>query len=233
VDLTGAARSAALVLFGAGVSATGGCSSEDPASFSEDALLLPATLFEALPLATDIARDWNGSAFVTSLGGGYTVMDAEGRALNHSFEFHGRFGLQWRRLTVDLVNGVPWTLDSVVPAPPPAFRTLDVFDSDVAVAFAISWAELINADDPGTIPDAQYFAARLLSDAVWPEPTSVTVPADSVAWRVDFLQLDAFSSTDSTPVWWSLARMYIDPDDAKFLGSPVIPPSGRELYPFP
>jgi hypothetical protein len=233
MDLIGARRHAARLLAGLGAVAGAGCGSEDPTSFSGDAMLLPATLFEALPLAAQIARDWNEAAFATSLGGGYTVMDPEGRALNHSFEFHARFGLQWRRLCVDLINGTPWTLESTVPSPPPSFRTLDVFDSDAAVGFAIDMAELINADDPGAIPSAQWFAARLRSEAVWPEPVSVAIPADSVAWRVDFLQLDAFSSTDSTPVWWSLARMYIDPDDALFLGDPVIPPTGRELYPFP
>jgi hypothetical protein len=209
-----------------------GCS-DDPASYSGDAMLLPATLFEALPLATKISRDWNGDAFPTRLGGRFTVMDAQGRALNHSFEFHARFGLQWRRLTVDLISGVPWTQDTPAGEPPPTFRSLGDLDSDSVVGIAIALAGQLNTDDPGSIPPATHYAARLLSVAVWPEPTSTVDPADSVAWRVDFLELDELSNDDPTPVWWSLARFYVDPDDGQFLGDPVLPATGRELYPFP
>ena len=36
-------------------------------------------------------------------------MDSTGRARNHSFTFDARFGFLWRRLTVHLIGGSPWS----------------------------------------------------------------------------------------------------------------------------
>jgi hypothetical protein len=65
---------------------------------------------------------------------------------------------------------------------------------------------------------------------VWPEPRPPTSP-DSVAWRVDFLEEDVFEQT-RVSVYWSTARFYVQPLTGEMLGH-VVPPTGRELYPWP
>jgi len=215
--------------------AVAGCGSENPATFSDDAILLPATLLEAYSLAESLARDWNPGAYPTRLGGGFTVMDAEGRAFDHSFEFYARFGLQWRRLTLHLLSGAPWMQESSVGTPPPSFTPFPTIDSREAVHVARQTAEFLNQSDPGRIPIPEQFAARLLSVPVWPESLFVYNESDSVAWRVDFLELGPLdpdgAPPDLTPVWWSLVRFYVNPWSGQLIGEPTEP--GRELYPFP
>jgi hypothetical protein len=220
-----------------GVALTGasGCLSTDPsAQYSRGAIILPATLLEAYSLAEELALDWSPNAFVTSLGGGFTVMDETGGARNHSFVFHARDRFTHRRLTVHLFGGSPWMIDAAVGPPPARFVDFEeMIDSDVAVAAAINLAELANSVTPDSISVPEEFAARLLSTSVWPEAApGDQVAANTVAWRVDFLELDVLEQTE-VPVYWSTARFYFDPYTGELLGEPVFPASGREIYPFP
>ncbi len=234
----GAARLAAAAL----LAPLGGCGGEDFA-LGEDAVLVPATLQEAYPLALDVAFEWSddvivnasdGStfAFIQSAGGGFTVMDETGRARNHSFRFHSRRKLRY--LLVHLFGGIPWTQETSDAGPPPPILVNlhpfeDVLDTDVVVPAAIQWAEEINAVDPDSIPAATDYAARLLSVPVWPEQAFVGQETDSLAWRVDFLVTGEFGGAST---YFSVARFYSHPLTGSRFGSPVVPPQ-PELYPFP
>jgi hypothetical protein len=208
------------------------CSSED-FEVDPNALVLPGTLLEAYPIALTVARDWSDDVFVQSAGGGFTVMDAAGRADNHSFQFHSRRRL--KNLTVHLFGGIPWTQDITDPIPPPPlfvnFVPYDrLLDSGDVVPSAVGRAAQINAQFPDSIPPAQDYAARLLSIPVWPEAECVGDPRpDSLAWRVDFL-VDSESGGGTTH--FSAARFYIHPRTGEHLGRPVVPPQ-PQLYPFP
>jgi hypothetical protein len=76
------------------------------------------------------------------------------------------------------------------------------------------------------IPDAENYAARLLSIPVWPEPGPSSTP-HTIAWRVDFLV--QLPNAQGAPVWFSVARFYVEPWDGQFLGSPIVP-QNPELY---
>jgi hypothetical protein len=209
-----------------------GCG-DDPASYSSDALLLPATVTDAYRFADALAREWAQNAFVTSMGGTFAVMDSLGRARNHSFVFHARDGAIHRRLSLHLIDGTPWMNDVIVPEPPPRFVQVEsLVDSDAVIGLAINLAQLANEAKPDSIPVPVEFAARLLSVPVFPEPGTDPDPNTEVAWRVDFLELDVLESSNSL-VYWSTARFYFEPYAGTLLGEPVLPPSGRELYPFP
>jgi hypothetical protein len=217
----------------------------DEFSTSENALLLPASLLEAYSVALAVANDWaddifvrtpggGGYNFVQSAGGGYAVMDAQGRSHNHSFQFHS---VQMdRRLTVHLFEGIPWTQDvgDAIP-PPPIFVNFvpyeQLLDSDVIVPAAIERAAAINTQFPDSIPSATDYAARLLSIPTWPEPENVTDEPDSVAWRVDFLIQQEYTGAGGV-TYFSNARFYIHPITGQHLGAPVVP-DVPELYPFP
>jgi hypothetical protein len=214
------------------------CGEDPPTSFSDDAVTLPATILEMYPLAARLAGDWNENAFPSRLGGGFTVLDADGRGRNHSFEFHARFGTQTRRLTVHFFNGVPWLQDTPAGSPPVPFTGVDFLDSDATVGVCRDLADALNDVAPGSIPAASAYAARLISANVYPEPRNASDTPTERAWRVDFLEeapRDPSPGGDPTPVWWSLARFYIGLEDGQFLGDPVLPATdtGRELYPFP
>jgi hypothetical protein len=214
-------------------------------SVSDDAVPMPGTLQEAFPLALRVASDWSddgivdasdGStfAFIQSAGGGFTVMDANGRARNHSFQFHSRRKL--KNLTVHLFGGIPWTQEVTDPVPPPpifvALRPFsELLDSDVVVPAAIEQAASLNALHPDSIPAATDYAARMLSIPVWPEQEFVGQETDSLAWRVDFLVVAPFGGSGTT-TYFSVARFYSHPISGQFLGDPVVPPE-PEVYPFP
>ena len=209
------------------------CSDGNPASYSADALLLPATALEAYRFADALARDWDENAFVTTMGGSFAVMDSLGRARNHSFVFHARDSAVHRRLTIHLIGGTPWLQDVIVPEPPPRFVQIEsLIDSNAAIALAINLALHANETTPDSIPVPVEFAARLLSTPVFPEQGTDPEPNTEVAWRVDFLVFETLESS-STLVYWSTARFYFDPYSGQLLGDPVLPPTGRELYPFP
>ena len=126
----------------------------------------------------------------------------------------------------------PWLNPVTVSEPDLPFEHLESFiDSDLAVAAAINQAGEANAVTPDSIPVTPLFAARLSSVPAWPEPFGAVI-ADSVAWRVDFLEEDIHPITQSL-VYWSTARFYFQPQSASLLGEPILPASGRELYPFP
>jgi hypothetical protein len=214
------------------LAAAAGCS-EPGHEFLDDRMVLPATLFDALELTDQLARDWSENAYVTELGGGFTVMNAAGEARNHSFEYFTREGFTTRRLTVHLIGGAPWMLDSPAAFPDPPFDRLeDIVDSDVVVVAAINWAEQANSVTPDSIPVPELFAARLSSLVVWPEPIPGGASPDSIAWRVDFLEEDFLPESGSL-VYWSTARFYFQPTSGDSLGEPVLPAGGRELYPRP
>lgn len=223
MDLTRVLRRLSVATLAA---ALAGCSDDNPATFSEGAVLLPATLKEALPLADAVAREWNEQAFLAGLGGGLTVADGEGRSRNHSFVYYARFGpTSLRKLTIDFVNAVPWTRDTPVAAPPMPFRDRDFLDSDDVVDACRALAASLN-ENGTVIPAAQSYAARLLSIPVWPEPGPQSTP-NTIAWRVDFLVLK-----EGPLVWLSVARFYVDPWTGQFLGQPIVAnPSDPPLYP--
>jgi hypothetical protein len=167
------------------------------------------------------------------LGGGFTVMNSLGEARNHTYHYNARIGFSMRKLTVDLIGGIPWTVESTVTSLDPQFVGFAQFmDSDAAVAAALRRADELNAAHPtgDSIPIPDIFAARLASVKVWPEPRPPATP-DSVAWRIDFLEEDIFDPTQ-VPVYWSTARFYVQPRTGEMMGH-VVPPSGRELYPWP
>jgi len=194
----------------------GGCSSSDtPFELDDDALGLPATLKEAHALASRLARETSDRAYVTELGGKFTIMDRDGRARNHSFVFHAVDGqLVFRRIEVDLIGGSPWILAETVGPPPPAFPDLEAIgDSDDAIAAALGRAELINAANPDSIPIPEIFAARIRSSPQWPENSSNSTEEPQVAWRVDFLeQMPPPSGATGVVVPWSTARFYFTVD---------------------
>ncbi len=205
----------------------GGCAEETPLEYGHDALLLPATLQDALPLALAQARQVAPGAYVTRLGGGFSVMDAAGRGSSHSFVFHARVAPQtFRRITVHLVHGSPWVSDVPVPPPdaPAPFEPEElVLDSDSVVERTVQLAPSY-----GVLP-ADAYAARLSAVPAYPEPPGAA--ASLVAWRVDVLVLR--EAGDGPPVYFSAARFYFDPGTAELLDDPVIPATGPELYPYP
>ena len=228
MDLTRGATAAVACVAAAWLCA--GCGADTPLEYSDDALILPATLQEALPLAQAQARAVSKDAYLTRMGGGYTVMDSTGRSANQTFVFHARVGpSSARRITVHLIHGSPWVYDLSIPSAdlPPRFHDADlVLDSDGVV-------ERVRQLAGGyVIRPAEAYAARLSVIPSWPEPTSVGQSADRVAWRVDVLVLQSVSA-DGPPVYFSAARFYFDPGTADLLGDPVIPETGAELYPFP
>ena len=199
-----------------------GCSSDTPFSYSDAAQQFPTTLDEALPLATDLARAQNGGAYVTRMGGGFTVMDDHGRAWSHSFLFAAREGRILRKITVHLIHGSPWvTAENVPEIPRPFADSTLALDSDDVVERAIQLAPQYGVSLTGD------YAARLSSVPSFPEPGSQTDAV--VAWRVDFLTLQPISGST---VYFSAARFYFDPVNGDSLGV-VIPPPPGELYPYP
>lgn len=211
--------------------ALAGCGEDTPFEVGDDALVLPSTLQEALPLATARARAVADGAYLTRMGGGFSVMDATGRGSSQSFLFHARVGPQsYRRITVHLVHGSPWVQDAVVAAPdvPGPFDPQElVLDSDGVVQRTVQ----LLPGYPAVAP-AEAFSARLSSVPAWPEPSSVGQIGTAVAWRVDVLVLQEIPGSEGPPVYFSAARFYFDPETAELLGDPVIPEQ-PELYPFP
>lgn len=206
-----------------------GCSSDAPLEYGDDAILLPATLGEAYGLAEAIALEWSESAWVTKLGGGFTIMDADGRSQNHSFRFHSRFGPSSKRLDIHLIGGAAWTQEQIDHPPAPTFRGFDeIADSDEAVAAAINIAALLNETSPGSLPIPERFAARLESRVQWPEAGSGLPGSPKVAWRVDFIIENEIAVGQAVP--FSTARFYFDPVSLELFGDPII---STELYPRP
>ncbi len=210
-----------------------GCSSDTPWEVEDEAVSLPATVLSAYRLAEDIALEWSERAYPTRLGGDFAVLGPEGTSRNHSFEFHARESYVSRRLTVQLLSGAPYLNEKIVQTPdlPVPFADFDdILDSEIAIAFAINVAEAWNLDHPDdAIVIPGHFAARLKSRAVWPLAGPGDDAPDRRAWRIDFLEEAA--NVDSTSlVWWSLARIYLDPVTGEALGAPLIPENGRELY---
>ena len=205
------------------------CSSDQAVSYGEEDILLPATLKEAMVLADRVAGEWSEGAYVTELGGGFTLMDATGRATNHSFVYHARDGAIRRVMNLHILGGIVWHDDRVNPgAPDPPFQDLDsIADSDAAVAVAINLAESINAANADSIPVTELFAAALLSRNQWPPPS--IGPAEELAWRVDFIVLRPVPP-NTVPVPFSTVRFYLEPETLEPLGDPVVPAFGPELY---
>lgn len=204
-----------------------GCAAETPLEYGRDALLLPATLQETLPLARARAQEVASGAYVTRLGGGFSVMDATGRGPSHTFVFHARVAPQtFRRITVHVIHGSPWVDDvpvSPADAPAPFDEAELTLDSDGVVERTVQLAPSY-----GVAPGDAY-AARLSAVPSFPEPPGGV--GDVVAWRVDVLVL--LPSGDGPPVYFSAARFYFDPETAELLDDPVIPGTGPELYPWP
>lgn len=209
---------------------SGGCS-DSPTSFSDDAILLPATLSEALQLADQIAGEWSENAQLARIGGGFTVMNAEGRARNHTFVYFARDGRIRRKLDLHLISGVPWQFDQIVSEPDPPLDLTGLSGSDVVIPAAINFAELVNEAFPDSIPIPENFSARLSSRPVWPEPGGTDDPTN-VAWRVDFL-VSQVNPASGAIVWYSSARFYYRPEsqELELLGTAI--PNQPELYPFP
>jgi hypothetical protein len=200
-----------------------GCGSDTPFSYSEDALALPGTIFDALPLATAQARAESPGAYVARMGGGFTVMDDQGRAWNHSFLFYAHEGRILRKITVHLIHGSPWVMAETVPEVPRPFADSTLaLDSDSVVKRAVQLAPSHGL----TLPS--HYAARLSTVPAWPEPQDASQTGDVIAWRVDFLTLQPISGST---VYFSAARFYFDPVTGEELG--VVISNPPELYPFP
>jgi hypothetical protein len=222
MDLRTTGRRALALGAACGALALGGCS-DTPFEYSDDAMRLPSTLKDALPLATSAARARAPGAFVTRMGGGFTVMDDRGRASDHSFVFHAREGQAKIKITVHLIHGSPWVQDEIVPDIPRPFADSTLaLDSDGVVERAVQLAPSHGVDVP------ERFAARLSTTPSWPEPHDVTQTGDVIAWRVDFLVLQPIGGST---VYFSAARFYFDPVTGEELG--VVVPPQPELYPFP
>jgi hypothetical protein len=213
-----------------------GClTSSTPFELTEEAVLFPATCKEALPLAEKVARGWRENAFLTGMGGGFTVTDAEGRARNHTFIFHARDGFTTRELKVHLFSGLPWKGERTVDPPVILIDGFEeVLDSREAVAFAINEAEDWNEQNPGQIIRIpEFFAPRISTKPVYPEFDAANqILPEEAAWRVDFL-VEGPIEDSTSPVWWSTVRFYLDPVTGQRLGDPEIPVPGPVLYPFP
>ncbi|MCA9753114.1 MAG: hypothetical protein KC591_13045 [Gemmatimonadetes bacterium] len=208
----------------------GACSDGPPTALSDDAIELPATLLEAKRLADRQAADWSPTAQLLWIGGGFTVLDADGRGRNHTFFYYARFGLMHRRLDMHLFSAAPWAFDRPTSPPAALLDLTDVVDTDVVVPAAIAYAESINVAHPDSIPIPESFAARLSAEPAWPEPQNVSDPADSVAWRVDFL-VEQVHPSSGARVWYSTARFYFQPRTAALFGTVV--PDQPQLYPYP
>ncbi len=238
MDLTRPSRRPAAVIalgaVGAFVALGGllGCASDTPFELTEDAIPFPATVMDAYVIAERVALDWSEKAYPARLGGEFTVLDAEGRGRNHSFTFFARIGNINQKLIVHMLSGAPYTIETRVPAPDPPFRDIEaILDTDVAVAIAENEMQAWNEAHPDSavaIPDR--FGARLLSVPVWPLrfPGSPGVP-DELAWRVDLL-VEEEGGDPVRLIWWSLGRVYLDPESGQPLGDPVFPTTGREAY---
>lgn len=190
---------------------------------SEEGAALPATLEEMLPSATSFARSWEGDAYLTGMGGGYTITDAEGRGYAHSFRFHG--SASQRDLDVHLFAGSPWGGERSARTSRPA-ALAEVAEPRVSSDAALAAArDEVAASYPAT-EEPQAYSVRLLSRAVWPEGTSPGSSPDRIAWRVDYLEE---RPSGGGLLWWSLLRVYVDPGTGEVLG--VVREEG--LYPDP
>jgi hypothetical protein len=196
--------------------AGGGCA-DSGVEVAPEGFVLPATLEEALPLAEAVAHDWDGDAYVFCLGGGYTFTDTTGRSRNHSYRFYSR-RLE-RRLDVHLFEGTPWGEDESKWPPPTPLSAVDVqVTSDEAVRVAVATAADLRLDVSDDL------SARLFSFPVWPENFSgLDGATDSVAWRIDFLEMRWFPGMEDT-VAYSQARIYVHVETGDTLGIEVSDP---------
>jgi len=223
----------------AGLAGAGCSSSDSPLEYSDDAVLLPATVREMYTVAYDLAREVSDRAYVTKMGGGFAIMNSEGRARHHSFIFHAQEGQAvYREITIHLIAGSSWITERSVPPPPPPFVDFDeLADSDAAVARALAVADSLNAIAPGSIPvppgrgdpSAYEFAAKISSVPQWPEPGSGNPADPRIAWRVDFLT-EAVVGSSGVLVPFSTVRFYFEPVTLDPLDDPIV---STELYPRP
>lgn len=249
MDLNPARRAARLALApfvlaaALGASFLSGCESSDaPFELADDAIDLPATMMEAYRLANRLALDESERAYVTKMGGGFTLMNHLGQARNHSFVFHAREGIGVsRRFIIHLIAGAPWIQTSTVNSPPQSFADVEALaDSDEAIAAVLEFTAQTNTAFPDSIPlpegafddDAFVYAAKILSNPQWPEPNDTSGESPRVAWRVDFLTTGV-PGGGGVPVPYSLVRFYLDPVTLEVLAAPIKSGPGGELYPWP
>ena len=218
-----------------GLLALGACA-ESGFEIHEEGYELADSLEQVLPSALAIAHEWEENAYLASLGAGYTILDREGKGHNHSFQFYSR--RNERRLDVHLFSGMHWSESEIVPrteAPAPIYEIRDPMPSSEIIPLAIAAAEdsfprvfWNNTNPDGWIIDEDLLSARLFPEKSWPERISADEQADSVAWRVDFLESRV---TDGTPRWWSVMRVYLRPETGEVFE--VIDPTDRppQVYP--
>ena len=209
------------------------CSSDAPYELGADTVSFPATALDAYRVAATFAKDWSPNAYPARLGGDFTVFEADGTSRNHSFLFYARDGFTLRELTVHLFSGAPYTFDRTVTDAPGAFPDFEsLIDSDVAIALAVNVVEAWNLDDRNPpVEITRNFAARIGSWPVWPLKSAENPVPEDIAWRVDFLiPVEVENETPKRDEWWSVARVYLDPESGEALGDPVLPRTGRERY---
>lgn len=202
-----------------------GCS-DSGFEVGEERLPLPTTLEQALPGAVALAREWEPDGTLYGMGGGYTVMDADGLSFNHSFRF---YSLAARRaLDLHFFAGTAWAEErtGLGSFPAPLDAVLDRgsrLTSDVAIHRAIDAA----VDSVPRLELPERCTAELLSYPVWPERQSGFSVSDSLAWRVDFLEENWETGRMQ---WVSAARVYVHPVTGEIfqvMGRPLSSPRRR------
>jgi hypothetical protein len=180
---------------------------------SDSGFEIPATLDEMLPVAEAIALEWDETAFLWGMGGGYTVADEEGRGTNHSFRFYGIENEEL--LDLHFFAGAHWakaTPRSRDDRPAPLSSTIDWANRVSSVEATAIAIEAVSDSTPPSIVRPAESSTRLLSHPVWPERTQVGATTDSLAWRVDFLEKRA---QGGVLIWWSIIRVYLHPETGK------------------
>jgi hypothetical protein len=174
----------------------------------DDGWVLPAPLEDLVPQAQSIATDWDSDAYLWGMGGEFTITDAAGRAYEHSYRFYSR-RLE-ERLDLHFFGGAPWGEASPKwPPPTPLSVNPPGITSAEAVQRVVAYAQSLQIEVPRDL------TVRYLGYPVWPEPSGPGVESDSLAWRVDFLEMDTIPAPPGQAVdrtWYSTMTAYLSRD---------------------
>jgi hypothetical protein len=181
---------------------------DQPFQVGDAGWVLPAPLEDLVPQAQAIATDWDSDAYLWAMGGDFTITDVDGRANQHSFRFYSRRFQQ--RLDMHFFGGAPWAeATSKWPPPTPISVNPPGIGSAQAVQRVVAIAESLRIEVP---PD---LTVRYFAFPVWPEPSSPGVESDSLAWRVDFLEMGSLPAPPGQAVdrtWFSTLTAYLSRD---------------------
>jgi len=186
---------------------------DEPFRVGDDGFVLPAPLEELLPEAQSIATGWDPDAYLWGLGGEFTITDAGGLAYDHSYRFYSP--RLRNRLDLHFFGGAPWAKERYKwPPPTPIDANPPGIGSADAVRRVVAVAESLHIPIP---PD---LTVRYLGFPVWPEPVRPGEESDSLAWRVDFLEMDVIPTAPGQPVdrtWYSTLTAYLSRDGGEVL----------------